>query len=116
MTPSTEPEAALVEGPPELRAVLSPLTDELEIIKGQLTDLPVLSERIANTRLDVRHDVRELRAQLAELPGIRSRQEEHSRRLAEITTQLATLIELLTGETRPIREEPEPGVDGPHPV
>lgn len=47
-----------------------------EILKGQLTDLRVLSERLTDTWLDLRHDVRELRAQLAEFAGIRTRQEE----------------------------------------
>jgi hypothetical protein len=114
MTPSMDTETTTpVEVPPELREALCPLADELEIIKGQLTDLPVISERLASTRLDLRHDVRELRAQVAELPGIRARQDEHGRRLAEISTQLATIIELLTGEKTPVRDEPEPGADSP---
>lgn len=108
MSTSTETETTLVKVSPELREALRPLADELEILKGQLTDLPVLSERLASTRLDLRHDVRELRAQVAELPGIRARQEEHGRRLAEITTHLAAIIELLTGEKAPVRDEPEP--------
>lgn len=109
---STETETTPVDVPPELRAALRPLADELEIIKGQLTDLPVLSERLASTRLDLRHDVRELRAQLAELPGIRTRQEEHGRRLADISTQLGTIIELLTGAKTPAIDEPESGAEG----
>ncbi|WP_414945632.1 hypothetical protein [Amycolatopsis sp. cmx-11-32] len=38
---------------------------------------------------------------------------EHGRRLAEITAQLGTIIELLTGERAPVRDEPESGTERP---
>jgi hypothetical protein len=45
---------------------------ELKVIKGQLTDLPTLSRRWAQTRMDLRSDIEGLRDQAAELPGIRT--------------------------------------------
>ncbi|MFF5992886.1 Med9 domain-containing protein [Prauserella flavalba] len=79
----------------EIRQVQLAQAEELKVIKGQLTDLPGISSRISNTRMDLRHDVRELREQVAELPGIRARLEDQDRQLAEIKDQLATIVSLL---------------------
>ncbi len=71
--------------------------EELRAIKGQLTDLPGMSRRLATTRLDLRSDVEGLRDQAAELPGIRAQLEEQARELAEIKDLLVRLV----GATRP---------------
>jgi hypothetical protein len=65
---------------------------ELKVIKGQLTDLPEMSHRLAVTRLDLRSDIAGLRAQAAELPGIRALLEDQARELAEIKDLLVRLV------------------------
>jgi hypothetical protein len=65
---------------------------ELKVIKGQLTDLPVVSHRLAMARLDLRSDIEGLRDQAAELPGIRALLEEQARELAEIKNLLLRLV------------------------
>jgi hypothetical protein len=65
---------------------------ELKAIKGQLTDLPEMSHRLAGTRLDLRSDIAGLRAQAAELPGIRALLEEQARELAEIKDLVVRLV------------------------
>jgi chromosome segregation ATPase len=89
------PETALEDVLADIRQAQLAQAEELKVIKGQLTDLPGLSSRMAGTRLDLRHDVRELRDQVAELPGIRTRLEDQDRQLAEIKEQLATILSLL---------------------
>jgi hypothetical protein len=68
---------------------------ELKVIKGQLTDLPGLNRRWAQTRMDLRSDIEGLRDQAAELPGIRTQLEEQATQLTEIKDQLATIVGLL---------------------
>lgn len=65
------------------------------MIKGQLTDLPNLNRRWAQTRMDLRSDIEGLRDQAVELPGIRTRLEEQATQLTEIKDQLATIVGLL---------------------
>ena len=69
--------------------------DLLATIQGQLTDLPRISAHLADTRLDLRQDIRALRNQMADLPGIRTRLEQHTHSLAQITTLLTTIITVL---------------------
>lgn len=68
---------------------------ELKVIRGQLTDLPTLNRRWAQTRMDLRSDIEGLRDQAAELPGIRTQLEEQATQLTEIKEQLATILGLL---------------------
>jgi hypothetical protein len=70
---------------------------DLKVIKGQLTDLPGISHRLGTTRLDLRSDIEGLREQAAELPGIRAQLEEQARELAEIKNLLLRLV----GDSRP---------------
>jgi hypothetical protein len=70
---------------------------DLKVIKGQLTDLPGISHRLGTTRLDLRSDIEGLRDQAAELPGIRAQLEEQARELAEIKNLLLRLV----GDSRP---------------
>jgi hypothetical protein len=65
---------------------------ELKVIKGQLTDLPEMSHRLAGTRLDLRSDIAGLRAQAAELPGIRAQLEDQAHELAEIKDLVVRLV------------------------
>lgn len=100
MTPTTETtESVRVDMLAEIRQAQLAQADDLKVIKGQLADLPEISNRLASTRLDLRHDVGALREQAAELPGIRTRLEEQDRQLVEIKEQLATIIGMLAGGT-----------------
>jgi hypothetical protein len=71
--------------------------EELKVIKGQLTDLPGMKRLLAATRLHLRSDIEGVRDQAAALPGIRAQLDEQARALAEITN----LLLRLAGTTRP---------------
>lgn len=102
---TTSPNPDKVSPLDEILRIQFEQAEQLKVIRGQLTDLPVISSKLGSTRLDIRHDLRELRDQLAELPGIRTQLEEQAQLLAAIGQQTAQLLGLFDRNQQAVDDE-----------